>query len=302
MLTTAYSYQAVTEYRLRQDAVQSVNMSILSGFVCSVLQQRSGDYAKQVNMPISSIATSQDRRDTEAPSLLVVDDDRELCQLVADYLKGEGFLFRAVHTGGDGIRAVHERRTDLVILDVMLPDMKGFEVLRAIRKDNQTPVLMLTAKGDELDRIIGLELGADDYLPKPFNPRELVARISAILRRSGWQANASAERPSQILCEDIVLDPASRMVQRNGTEVRLTSAEFDLLAVFLKALGKVLSRETLVEDVLERHFSPFDRSIDLHVSNLRRKLGPRTNGTDRIRSVRGSGYLYVWPETSPRQE
>lgn len=243
--------------------------------------------------PTSSVQDGADK-----PRLLIVDDDRELCNLVQDYLRNEGFRFKAVHNGTDGLRTALAERPDLVVLDVMLPDMKGFDVLRSIRKTSTTPVLMLTARGDDFDRILGLELGADDYLAKPFNPRELVARITAILRRSGWQNEAMAERPSLIVCNDITLDPPARMVKKSGVEQKLTSAEFDLLTTFLRAKGTVLSRETLVEKVLDRKFSPFDRSIDLHVSNLRRKLGPLPDGTDRIRSVRGSGYLYVWAESS----
>ena len=237
---------------------------------------------------------------TERPSLLIIDDDRELCSLMTEYMKDEGFSLSSVHTGTEGIQAALTLNSDLIVLDVMLPDIKGFDVLRAIRKSTVLPVLMLTAKGDEFDRILGLELGADDYLAKPFNPRELVARVAAILRRSSWRRNDGAIRPEAIQCEDLTLDPAARMVKRSGMEVKLTSAEFDLLAVFFASIGKVLSREDLVEKVLERKFSPFDRSIDLHVSNLRRKLGPRTDGSDRIRSVRGAGYLYVWPERGVR--
>jgi two-component system response regulator CpxR len=154
---------------------------------------------------------------------------------------------------------------------------------------------MLTAKGDEVDRILGLELGADDYLPKPFNPRELTARISAILRRSGWFDANNALRPPVVRSGDIELDLAARMVLKGGDSLKLTSAEFTLLHLFLESPGVVISRETLVEKVLERKFSPFDRSIDLHVSNLRRKLGLQSDGTERIHSVRGSGYLYAWP-------
>ena len=252
-----------------------------------------------MKLPTTSTTTIPVRH--EVPRLLLVDDDRELCGLIADYMKDEGFTLQSVNTGADGIHEALEGQVNLVVLDVMLPDMKGFDVLRAIRKVTTLPVLMLTAKGDEFDRILGLELGADDYLAKPFNPRELVARITAILRRSGWQASAQAERPEPVHCEDLMLDPASRMVKRsNGSEVKLTSAEFDLLAVFLASMGKVLSRESLVEKVLERRFSPFDRSMDLHVSNLRRKLGPRLDGSERIRSVRGAGYLYVWPAQAER--
>jgi two-component system response regulator CpxR len=177
-----------------------------------------------------------------------------------------------------------------------LPDKKGFDVLRDIRRHARTPVLMLTAKGDEFDRILGLELGADDYLTKPFSPRELVARISAILRRSGWQSdNNNGLRPPKIKSGDLELDIAAHAALRSGEALNLTSAEFDLLRMFLEAPGQVLKRDNLVERVLERKFSPFDRSIDFHITNLRRKLGPQSDGSERIRSVRGIGYLYAWP-------
>ena len=236
--------------------------------------------------------------DTSAakPHLLIVDDDREMCQLVIRYLDDEGFVVTAVHTGIAGERAAIQGAFQLIVLDVMLPDRRGFDVLRDLRKRITTPILMLTAKGDEFDRIFGLELGADDYLAKPFSPRELVARISAILRRSGWRSTEGAsQRPPVLVSDDLELDMGNRTVKRHGVEVKLTSAEFDLLRQFLDSAGKILTREMLVERVLERKFSPFDRSIDLHVSNLRRKLGPQKDGGERIRSVRGSGYLYAWP-------
>jgi DNA-binding response OmpR family regulator len=242
--------------------------------------------------------TSESGELVAKPHLLIVDDDRELCQLITRYLDGEGFLSTAVHTGIAGEKAAIAGGFQLIVLDVMLPDRKGFDVLRDLRRQITTPVLMLTAKGDEFDRIFGLELGADDYLPKPFSPRELVARISALLRRSGWQSKEiAAQRPPLLHSGDLELDMGNRTVKRDGQEVKLTSAEFDLLHHFLDYAGKVLTRELLVQDVLDRKFSPFDRSIDLHISNLRRKLGPQKDGTDRIRSVRGTGYLYAWPTT-----
>ncbi len=155
---------------------------------------------------------------------------------------------------------------------------------------------MLTAKGDEFDRVLGLELGADDYLSKPFSPRELVARIGAILRRSGWQSEGiNALRPPVIHSGDLELDPSARAASRAGEVLHLTSAEYDILRLFIGSPGQVLTREKLVEHVLDRKFSPFDRSIDLHISNLRKKLGPHADGTERIRSIRGIGYLYTWP-------
>jgi DNA-binding response OmpR family regulator len=235
-------------------------------------------------------------RNVVGAKLLLIDDDRELCQLVTTYLNDDGFEPTAVHTGSEGLKLASQGAFQLIILDVMLPDQKGFEVLRDIRKQTRTPVLMLTAKGDDYDRILGLELGADDYLTKPFNPRELAARLSAILRRSGWQQEGgSAVRPPIVRSGDLELDMASRTVRSGQQELRLTSAEFDLLQLFFSSQGRVLSRDVLVESVLDRKFSPFDRSIDLHVSNLRRKLGPHPDGSERIRSVRGVGYLYAWP-------
>src|SRR3984893_6105614 len=179
---------------------------------------------------IQTLHNSKGTTQRAIPRLLVVDDDRDLCHLVTQYLEPEGFTLSVVHTGGEGIRTAIEDNHELIVLDVMLPDKKGFDVLREIRQGVRTPVLMLTAKGDEFDRILGLELGADDYLPKPFSPRELIARISAILRRSGWQSESNTtSRPPMIRSGDIELDLATRTVSKAGEPVRLTSAEFDLL-------------------------------------------------------------------------
>jgi len=236
------------------------------------------------------------RHVSRAACLLVVDDDINLCDLVAKYLEAEGFEVHAVHSGSEGETAALEGSYELIVLDVMLPDKQGFEVLKQIRAHGRSPVLMLTAKGDEFDRVLGLELGADDYLSKPFSPRELVARIGAILRRSGWQSEGSnALRPPVIRSGDLELDPSARAVSRAGEVLHLTSAEYDILRLFIESPGQVLPREKLVERVLDRKFSPFDRSIDLHISNLRKKLGSHADGTERIRSIRGIGYLYTWP-------
>src|SRR5260221_5084984 len=192
------------------------------------------------------------------PRLLVVDDDREMCKVLRRYLESEGFTLSAVHTGAEGSKAGIEGGYELIVLDVMLPDKKGFDVLRDIRARVKTPVLMLTAKGDEFDRVLGLELGADDYLPKPFSPRELVARISAILRRSTWQShNSAASRPPVMRSGDIELDLAARIATKAGEVLELTTAELDLLRLFVESPGQVLSREALVEKILERKFSPF---------------------------------------------
>jgi DNA-binding response OmpR family regulator len=230
------------------------------------------------------------------PHLLIVDDDRELCEVLKRYLEAEDFRVSFAHTGDAGERAGIEGSFELIVLDVMLPDKKGFNVLKEIRQRARTPVLMLTARGEEFDRILGLELGADDYLPKPFSPRELIARISAILRRTGWQSdNKNGLRPPKIKFGDLELDLGARMVSKAGGPLNLTSAEFELLHMFVEFPGQVLTRDKLVERVLDRKFSPFDRSIDFHITNLRRKLGPHPDGGERIRSVRAIGYLYAWP-------
>jgi two-component system response regulator CpxR len=235
--------------------------------------------------------------------VLVVDDDVELCQLLSQYLVQEGFVLESVHTGLKGVERALSGEHSIVVLDVMLPDLKGFEVLRRIRAQSHIPVMMLTARGDDQDRILGLELGADDYLPKPFNSRELSARIEAVLRRS--QPQAATIRPGaaeRLSLEDIELDKGARLARRAGEPLDLTAVEFDLLETFLKSAGAVLSREEMVRAVLGREFSPFDRSMDTHVSNLRRKLGARPDGTERIKGVRGIGYLYVLSHRSVAAE
>jgi two-component system response regulator CpxR len=243
-------------------------------------------------MPVSKPEETKQK----ATRILIVDDDPELCDLVKRYLEPEGFAVLAVHSGAEGMEAGLEDNYDLIVLDVMLGDAKGFDLLRELRQRVRTPVLMLTAKGDEFDRVLGLEMGADDYMPKPFSPRELQARIGAILRRSEWRAEeGSAPRPAAIRSGDLELDLAAHTAKKSGEHVHLTSAEFALLHLFLESPGKVLTREDLAERFLGRKFSPFDRSVDLHVSNLRRKLGSQADGTERIRSVRGVGYLYAWP-------
>ena len=230
------------------------------------------------------------------PKLLIIDDDVSLCELLTEYLRAEGFQVDSVHFGAMGERAVLEDNFELVVLDVMLPDKKGFDVLRQIRVQSRCPVLMLTARGNELDRVLGLELGADDYLSKPFSARELLARIGAILRRARLSfQTAQPLRPLPIKSGDLLLDISAHTLFRSGELVRLTSAEYDLARIFLENPGEVLTREFLVEKILGRQFSPFDRSIDLHVSNLRRKLGPQPDGSERVRSIRGTGYFYAWP-------
>ncbi len=226
--------------------------------------------------------------------ILVIDDDIDLCEMIGDYLAAEGFTLDSVHNGEEGVQQALAGNHALVVLDVMLPEMSGFEVLRRIRTASAVPVLMLTARGDDVDRIVGLELGADDYLPKPFNPRELVARIRAIQRRISAAAVEVALPPSaHVLLGDVELDSAARVVYRGGTPLDLTSVEFSLLHVLLRLAGQVVSREDLSRQALGRQLQAYDRTIDVHVSNLRKKLGPLGNGGERIKSVRGIGYIYT---------
>lgn len=224
--------------------------------------------------------------------LLIVDDDTELTALLSELLGHEGFEVAAQAVG----RGAADRATSgdyaLVILDVMLPDTSGLDLLKEIRRRSTLPVILLTARGDDIDRIVGLEIGADDYIPKPFNSRELTARVRAVLRRT----RAPADRGRRVFALDgVVLDVAARRVVRDGQSVDLTSVEFDLLRVLLESVGETVSRDVIAEAVLGRRFDPLDRSIDMHISNLRKKLGRRSNGDDRIKTVRGTGYIYARP-------
>lgn len=224
--------------------------------------------------------------------ILLIDDDIELCELVSEFLTSEGFAVASVHDGEQGVNQVLSNDYGLIVLDVMLPNLNGFEVLRRVRSAKRTPIIMLTARGEDVDRIIGLELGADDYLPKPFNPRELVARIRAVLRR--MQPIASKDTGEEkIIVGEIDLSKSSRVVRCNGLLIDLTSAEFDLLELLMQSAGKVVTREEIARLALGKEYSPFDRSIDMHVSNVRKKLGERKDGIERIKSVRGIGYIYT---------
>ena len=226
--------------------------------------------------------------------ILVIDDDVELCTLVGEYLGPEGFFVECVHEGKRGLDAALGGEHLLVVLDVMLPGMNGFDVLRRIRLKSRVPVLLLTARGQDVDRIVGLEIGADDYLPKPFNPRELVARIRAILRRTR-EGKGALEPQQPVRVGDVELDPATRSVRQNGKPVELTSVEFNMLHALLREAGHVVPRERLVDVVLSRKFSPFDRSIDMHVSKIRKKLGDSEGANDHIKTVRGVGYIFARP-------
>jgi two-component system response regulator CpxR len=217
--------------------------------------------------------------------------------LVKEYLEPEGYDVEATHNGERGIARAFSEEHALVVLDVMLPGINGFDVLRRIRSRSRIPVLMLTARGDDVDRIVGLEIGADDYLSKPFNPRELVARIRAILRRTQPSDSLSGAREN-LMVGDIEMEIATRTVRRAGRPIELTVVEYDLLEKLLRSAGQIARREDLVKEVLGRELSPFDRSIDMHVSNLRKKLGHQLNGLERIKTIRGVGYIYAAAATN----
>jgi two-component system response regulator CpxR len=223
--------------------------------------------------------------------LLIIDDDAELCALLKELLEGDGFEVSVAGDGNTGLALAQSGGFNIAILDVMLPAMNGLDVLRQLRLTSSLPVLLLTARGSDIDRIVGLELGADDYLPKPFHPRELVARLRAILRRSA----SAAPQDSKLTVGDVVLDSARRTVTREGSDVPLTTVEFNVLAVLLRAAGTVVTRENLSRQALGRNPSLLDRSIDVHVSKIRKKLSSDIHKPDPIRTLRGVGYLYALP-------
>ena len=227
--------------------------------------------------------------------ILVIDDDIDLCELLTDYLTTEGFVVEVEHNGEAGAARALASDYELVVLDVMLPGINGFEVLRRLRAGSATPVLMLTARGDDVDRIVGLEMGADDYLPKPFNPRELVARIRAVQRRTAAAPTTGTAPGDALAVGDVTLDLGARTVHVDGAPVELTSVEFSLLEVLVRLAGQVVSREELSQQALGRKLNAYDRSIDVHVSSLRRKLGALGEESERIKTVRGIGYFYTRP-------
>ncbi len=224
--------------------------------------------------------------------ILIIDDDEELCELVSEYLTVEGFTLDSVNDGESGLERALNGDFDIVILDVMLPKMNGFDVLRNLREESKLPVIMLTARGDDMERIVGLEIGADDYLPKPFNPRELAARLRAILRRTETMSD-DPDSGEKLDIDGIQVSAASRVATCDGVELNLTSVEFELLSELLREAGKIVRKEDLSERVLERKLSPFDRSLDMHISNLRKKLGSRADGSERIKTIRSVGYIYT---------
>ena len=222
------------------------------------------------------------------PRVLLIDDDETLCALLGEYLEGEGFEVVSAHDGPQGIRRAGEGHWDAVVLDVMLPGMNGFDVLKRIRSGLDAPVLMLTARGEDTDTVVGLELGADDYVAKPCSPRVLAARLRALMRRQG-EARGGAEL---LRVGDLVLDPGSRSVQVAGRAVELTGAEFNLLYLLVRHAGNVVSKEVLAKEGLGRPLQSYDRRIETHMAQIRRKLGPLADDSPRIHTVRGTGYQY----------
>lgn len=228
--------------------------------------------------------------------VLVIDDDEDLCHLTADYLGPLGFHVESAHLGLDGVERALSANWHAVILDIMLPDIDGFEVLRRIRVKSKVPVIMLTGRGDEVDRVVGLELGADDYLPKTFSSRELLARLRAVIRRSGWLTESTAEKP----LHEVVAGPLRICLETHAATLGdkpliLTVTEFDLLVALARNKGRVLSRDQLFDELLDCEWDVFDRAIDMHISALRKKLGDHPKEPRFIKTVRGVGYMLVVP-------
>lgn len=233
---------------------------------------------------------------TAAPQrkrILVIDDDKKLCRLIAEYLRPMDYDVTLVHTGPDGVEKATGEEWAAVILDVMLPGLDGFEVLKQIRKTSDVPVLMLTARGDEADRIVGLEIGADDYLPKTFSTRELLARLRAVTRRTVRKTPDGRE--AEVVVGGLRVDPNTRTAVFHDQPLTLTPVEYDLLASLARARGRVKSREQLLDEIRDRNYDVFDRSIDVHISALRKKLGDDAKEPKFIKTVRAAGYMFINP-------
>jgi DNA-binding response OmpR family regulator len=225
--------------------------------------------------------------------ILLVDDDVKLSSMVKEYLEPLGYEVETAETGKSGVEKVQKGKFDAVILDVMLPEMNGFEVLKEIRKTSAVPVLMLTAIGDESDRIVGLELGADDYLPKTFSSRELLARLRSVIRRSSITKEQMLINDAEMTVKGLIIKPQTRSVVLNGVTLHLTPIEFDLLHFLASAKDRILTRDQLLDEIAGRNFEVYDRSIDVHISSLRRKLGDDPKSPKFIKTIRATGYMLV---------
>lgn len=228
---------------------------------------------------------------SKSSRVLMIDDDVKLCRLVKDYLSPMGFTVESAYNGREGLEKVKHGNYHAVILDVMLPGMDGFTVLKHIRQISTVPVLMLTALGDEADRIVGLEIGADDYLPKTFSTRELLARLRAVTRRAHITAEQIKNETEEISVGDIYINSATREASKNGETLNLTALEFDLLLCLAQSAGRVLNRDTLLDEIAGRNYDVFDRSIDVHISSLRKKLGDDSKNPRYIKTIRSVGYM-----------
>jgi len=227
--------------------------------------------------------------------LLMIDDDTGLCELLSEYLSAQGFSVQTSHDGQQGLELALQNNYALILLDVMLPSIDGFEVLKQLRQSKLTPVIMLTAKGEDFDRIFGLELGADDYIPKPFNHRELLARVKAITRRIEHINSVSNNTNKKLSLNGITINFATREASINNSPLTLTGTEYEILALLIKHAPDVISKEQISEDVLGRRLASFDRSIDMHVSNIRKKIAEHIEG-DKIKTMRGTGYVFIQGE------
>ncbi|MEL0640170.1 response regulator [Pseudoalteromonas aliena] len=227
--------------------------------------------------------------------LLMIDDDTGLCELLSEYLTAQGFEIQSVHDGEQGLKLAQANDYALILLDVMLPTLDGFEVLKQLRQTKLTPVIMLTAKGEDFDRIFGLELGADDYIPKPFNHRELLARVKAITRRIEHINSLNAATTSKLFVNGITVNLAAREASIDDSTLTLTGTEYEILTLLCKNAGEVVSKEQISEEVLGRRLASFDRSIDMHVSNIRKKIAEHIPG-ERIKTMRGTGYVFIQGE------
>lgn len=236
---------------------------------------------------------------SEKTKVLVIDDDRKLCRLVSDYLKPMEYQVTCTFNGTDGLEQLKKENHRAVVLDVMMPGMDGFEVLKKLRRISDVPVIMLTARGDETDRVVGLELGADDYLTKPFSMRELLARLRAVTRRYRRAASVEAKGEAPIVVGALRMEPDSRSVVLHGESMLLTSIEFDILLSLARAAGRVLSRDRLMDEIAGREHDVFDRTIDVHISALRRKLGDDPKNPRYIQTIRGTGYMLKRPSEDP---
>ncbi len=263
---------------------------------------RETGYSRGSKERMSAINSSTKPATAEAATgrtrVLVIDDDKKLCRLITDYLSQMGYEIATVHTGPEGVEKATADAWQAVILDVMLPGMDGFEVLKQIRRKSDVPVLMLTARGDEADRIVGLEIGADDYLPKTFSTRELLARLRAVTRRSTRvNTKPGMDEPAELVVGPLRVNTGSHTAVLGDAPLELTPVEFDLLASLARSRGRVKSREQLLEEIRDRNYDVFDRSIDVHISALRKKLGDDPKEPRFIRTVRAAGYMLINPET-----